>query len=73
MTLISSDKDLPRLLDTPMKEVNWAKGLLLSILAAAKRVDKPPMQGMYNTTVFLTLADGEGSFGPDCTRYQSFG
>ncbi|KAI0433368.1 hypothetical protein F5Y09DRAFT_329066 [Xylaria sp. FL1042] len=59
MPLISSDKDLPKLLDTPTKQVKWAKKLAAEHLGStAKRVDKPPMQGMFSRTLFLTLADG---------------
>ncbi|XXH04774.1 hypothetical protein Hte_011196 [Hypoxylon texense] len=59
MPEISSDKDLPKLLDTPTKQVKWAKKLAVEHLgSAAKRVDKPPMQGMFSRTLFLTLADG---------------
>ncbi|KAF5016700.1 hypothetical protein F66182_11534 [Fusarium sp. NRRL 66182] len=59
MPLIASDKDLPTLLDTPTKQVKWAKKLVAGHLGSnAKRVDKPPMQGMFSRTLFLTLADG---------------
>ncbi|KAK2603986.1 hypothetical protein QQS21_003822 [Conoideocrella luteorostrata] len=59
MPEISSDTDLPKLLDTPTKQVKWAKSLVTKHLgSAAKRVDKPPMQGMFSRTLFLTLADG---------------
>ncbi|KAI2472110.1 hypothetical protein F4781DRAFT_420222 [Annulohypoxylon bovei var. microspora] len=58
MPEISSDKDLPKLLDTPTKQVKWAKKLVAEHLgSAAKHVDKPPMQGMFSRTLFLTLAD----------------
>lgn len=59
MPEISSDKDLPKLLDTPAKQVKWAKKLVTQHLGSgAKRVDKPPLQGMFSRTLFLTLADG---------------
>ncbi|GAB0135295.1 hypothetical protein EsDP_00003638 [Epichloe bromicola] len=59
MPMIASDKDLPKLLDTPTKQVKWAKKLVAQHLGStAKRVDKPPMQGMFSRTLFLTLADG---------------
>ncbi|KAI2624327.1 hypothetical protein GGR54DRAFT_570576 [Hypoxylon sp. NC1633] len=59
MLEISSDSDLPRLLNTPSKQVKWAKKLVAKHLGSAvKRVDKPPMQGMFSRTQFLTLAYG---------------
>ncbi|KAI1380576.1 hypothetical protein F4677DRAFT_403940 [Hypoxylon crocopeplum] len=59
MPTITSDKDLPKLLDTPTKQVKWAKKLVAKHLgSAAKRVDKPPMQGLFSRTLLLTLADG---------------
>jgi len=59
MPEISSDNDLPKLLNTPTKQVKWAKKLVAEHLGSAvKRVDKPPMQGMFSRTLFLTLADG---------------
>ncbi|KAJ2892639.1 uncharacterized protein MKZ38_009535 [Zalerion maritima] len=59
MPEISCDNDLPELLDTPTKQVKWAKKLVAGHLgSAAKRVDKPPMQGMFSRTLVLTLADG---------------
>ncbi|KAI1403312.1 hypothetical protein F4819DRAFT_231143 [Hypoxylon fuscum] len=59
MPMVTADKDLPRLLDTPAKQVKWAKKLVVEHLgSAAKRIDKPPMQGMFSRTLFVTLADG---------------
>ncbi|KAH9890722.1 hypothetical protein F4778DRAFT_752058 [Xylariomycetidae sp. FL2044] len=59
MPILSSDKDLPKLLDTPSKQVKWVKRLVAEHLGStAKRVDKPPMQGLFSRTLFLTLADG---------------
>ncbi|KAG5982644.1 hypothetical protein E4U55_001624 [Claviceps digitariae] len=59
MPPVSSDKDLPKLLDTPNKQVKWAKKLVAEHLGnTAKRVYNPPMQGMFSKTLFLTLADG---------------
>lgn len=56
--MVTSDKDLPKLLDTPTKQVKWIKKLVLEHLgSAAKRFDKPPMQGMFSRTMFVTLAD----------------
>ncbi|KAH9999715.1 hypothetical protein F4779DRAFT_605259 [Xylariaceae sp. FL0662B] len=58
MPQISSDKDLPKLLDTPTKQVKWTKKLVAEHLGSAvKRVDKPPLQGFFSRTFFLTLAD----------------
>lgn len=58
MPIIASDEDLPKLLDTPAKQVKWIKKLVLEHLgSAAKRFDKPPMQGMFSRTMFVTLAD----------------
>lgn len=59
MPEITSDKDLPKLLDTPAKQAKWAKQLVLEHLgSAAERVNEPPLQGMFSKTLFLTLADG---------------
>lgn len=59
MSPIASDKDLPKLLDTPTKQVKWAKKLVAEHLGSTvKCVDKPRMQGMFSRTLFLTLADG---------------
>lgn len=56
--MITSDKDLPKLLDTPSKQVKWAKTLATERLGyTAKRIDNPPMQGMFSKTLFVTLAD----------------
>lgn len=58
MPTVTSDKDLPKLLDTPTKQVKWAKKLVSKHFnSAAKRVDKPPMQGLFSRTLFVTLAD----------------
>ncbi|KAI0887249.1 uncharacterized protein GGS22DRAFT_156547 [Annulohypoxylon maeteangense] len=59
MPMVTTDKDLPKLLDTPAKQVKWAKKLVAEHLnSAATRVDKPPMQGMFSRTLFATLANG---------------
>lgn len=56
--MITCDKDLPKLLDTPTKQVKWAKKLVAKHLnSAAARVDRPPMQGFFSRTFFVTLAD----------------
>ena len=58
MPSITSDKDLPKSLNTPTKRVRRAKKLVAKYLgSAAKFVDNPPMQGMYSRGLFLTLAD----------------
>lgn len=57
--MISSDNELPKLLDTPTKQVKWAKKLVAEHLdSTVTHVDKPPMQGMFSRTFFLALADG---------------
>lgn len=59
MPIVTADKDLPKLLDSPAKQVKWAKKLVAEHLgSSAKRFDKPPMQGMFSRTLFVTLADG---------------
>lgn len=59
MPPIISDKDVPKLPDTPAKEVKWVKKLIPKHLGSAvKRVDSPPMQGMFSRTLILALADG---------------
>ncbi|KAI0517354.1 hypothetical protein F5B22DRAFT_119286 [Xylaria bambusicola] len=59
MPMVTADTDLPKLLDTPAKQVKWVKKLVAEHLkSAAKRIDKPPMQGMFSRTLFVTLADG---------------
>ncbi|KZZ96529.1 hypothetical protein AAL_03758 [Moelleriella libera RCEF 2490] len=61
MPMVTADTDLPKLLDTPAKQVKWAKKLVAEHLkSAAKRIDKPPLQGMFSRTLFVTLADGRG-------------
>ena len=58
MQLVTSDNDLPKSLNTPTKQVKRLKKLVLEHLgSASKRVDRPPMQGMYSRTCFVTLAD----------------
>ena len=58
MPSISSDQDLPELLNTPTKQAEWAKKLVAEHLGSeAKLVDPPPMQGMFSRTFLLTLAD----------------
>lgn len=58
MPLVASDNDLPKSLNTPTKQVKRLKKLVLEHLcSASKRVDRPPMQGMYSRTFFVTLAD----------------
>lgn len=47
------------MLDTPAKQVKWAKKLVAEHLGSTvKRIDKPPMQGLFSRTLFATLADG---------------
>ncbi|KAI1138079.1 hypothetical protein F5Y05DRAFT_385130 [Hypoxylon sp. FL0543] len=59
MPEITSDNDLPKLLNTPSKQAKRAKQLVTKHLGiAAKYVDKPPMQGMFSRTLFVTLSDG---------------
>ncbi|KAI1159532.1 hypothetical protein F5B18DRAFT_583699 [Nemania serpens] len=62
MPSITSDKDLPKLLDTPTKQVKWAKKLIAKHLnSTSKRIggfDKPPIQGMFSRTFFVALTDG---------------
>ncbi|KAI1097123.1 hypothetical protein F4804DRAFT_205231 [Jackrogersella minutella] len=58
MPEISSDKDLPKLLNTTSKQIKWMKKLIAEQLGSVvKQVDRPPMQGMFSRTFFLTLAD----------------
>ncbi|KAJ0117761.1 hypothetical protein J7T55_001961 [Diaporthe amygdali] len=58
MPTITSDRDLPKLLDSPAKQVKWTKKLAIEHLgSAAKRFEQPPMQGMFSKTMFVTLAD----------------
>ncbi|KAJ5096993.1 hypothetical protein N7456_007714 [Penicillium angulare] len=58
MPEITCDKDLPKLLDTPTKQVKWVKKLVLKYLGSpVDRVDRPPMQGMFSRTLFLVLKD----------------
>ncbi|KAF2970801.1 hypothetical protein GQX73_g2727 [Xylaria multiplex] len=58
MPMVASDQDLPKSLNTVTKQVKWAKKLVSEHLgSAAKHVDKPPMQGMFSRTLFVTLAD----------------
>ncbi|KAI0548570.1 hypothetical protein F4679DRAFT_550081 [Xylaria curta] len=59
MPMVTNDKDLPKLLDTTTKQVNWAKKLVFKHLnSISKRADKPPMQRMFSRTIFITLVDG---------------
>ena len=59
MPPVTSDNDLPKLLNTPTKQVKRMKNLVLEHLgSASKRVDRPPMQGKYRRTFFVNLADG---------------
>jgi hypothetical protein len=47
MPLIASDNDLPKLLNTPPKQMKRLKKLVLQHLgSASKQVNRPPMQGM---------------------------
>ena len=56
---VTTDKDLPKLLDTPTKQIKWAKKLIVEHLGTAvKRTEKPPIQGLFSRTWFVTLADG---------------
>ncbi|KAJ1679910.1 hypothetical protein EV182_001074 [Spiromyces aspiralis] len=58
MPPVTSDNDLPKLLNTPTKQVRRIKKLVLEHLgSASKYVDRPPMQGMFSRTFFVTLAD----------------
>lgn len=59
MPPVTSDNDLPKLLNTPTKQVKWIKKLVSEHLGSpSKRVDRPPMQGMFSRTFFVTLANG---------------
>ncbi|KAI0409824.1 hypothetical protein F4802DRAFT_542224 [Xylaria palmicola] len=59
MPMVATDKDLPKLLDTPTKQVKWAKKLVVEHLnSVSKRIDKPPIQGLFSRTLFVALADG---------------
>lgn len=59
MPMITGDADLPKLLNTPSKRVKWAKKLVAEHLkSTSKRIDNPPMQGMFSRGLFITLADG---------------
>ena len=58
MPMVTADKNSPKLLDTPAKQVKWAKKLVAEHLnSAAARISKPPIQGMFSRTLFITLAD----------------
>lgn len=58
MPEIITDEDLPQLLNTPTKQVKWVKKSILKHLGSAvDRVKKPPMQGTFSRTLFLTLKD----------------
>jgi hypothetical protein len=59
MPMISADKDLPKLVNTTAKQVKSAKKLVAEHLgSASKRIDRPPIEGMFSRTLFVTLADG---------------
>lgn len=59
MPAIVSDMDLPVVLNTPIEQVRWAKKLVEEHLGSpVKSIDKPPMQGLFSRTLFLTLEDG---------------
>jgi ferritin-like metal-binding protein YciE len=59
MLAITSNSDLPKLVNTTNKQVKRIKKLVLEHLGSKlKRVDRPPMQGMFSRTLFVTLADG---------------
>ncbi|KAK4041236.1 hypothetical protein C8A01DRAFT_34757 [Parachaetomium inaequale] len=69
MPAVTSDNDLPKLLNTPTKQMKRMKKLVLAHLgSASKRVDRPPMQGMYSRTFFVTLADGRQVVVQFCTE-----
>lgn len=58
MPEITCDKDLPAIFNTPTKQVKWIKISILKHLGSpVVRVDRPPMQGMFSRTLFLTLKD----------------
>lgn len=59
MPEITSDKDLPKSLNTPTKQTKRLKQLILAHLGSAvSRVHRPPMQGMFSRTFFADLSDG---------------
>lgn len=58
MPEITTDEDLPQILNTPAKQVQWIEKLILKHLGSAvHRVDEPPMQGFFSRTLFLILED----------------
>ncbi|KAK4220560.1 hypothetical protein QBC38DRAFT_494032 [Podospora fimiseda] len=59
MPPVTSDNDLPKLVNTTTKQVKRIKKLVSEHLGStSKRVDRPPIQGMFSRTFFVTLADG---------------
>ncbi|RMZ87107.1 hypothetical protein DV736_g5665, partial [Chaetothyriales sp. CBS 134916] len=58
MPMILVDKDLPKLLNTPVKKVKWTKLVAEHLGSTAKRIDKSPMQGVFSRNLFVSLADG---------------
>jgi hypothetical protein len=58
MSEITCDEDLPKLLNTSIKQVKWVKKLTLRHLdSPLNRVDRPPLEGMFSRTLFLVLKD----------------
>ncbi|KAK4141929.1 uncharacterized protein C8A04DRAFT_38710 [Dichotomopilus funicola] len=58
MPPVTSDNDLPKLLNTPTKQVKRIKKLVSEHLgSASKRVDRPPMQGIFSRTFFQLDVD----------------
>ncbi|CAK7229411.1 hypothetical protein SEUCBS140593_007234 [Sporothrix eucalyptigena] len=58
MPEIISDNDLPKIANTAAKRVKWVKMLVAAQFGSTvKRLDNPPMQGMFSRTLFATLAD----------------
>lgn len=61
MPSVTSDKDLPKLLDTRKKQLEWTKKLVarhLGSTTARGGICDPPMQGMFSRTLFVNLVDG---------------
>ncbi|KAK3942875.1 hypothetical protein QBC46DRAFT_378994 [Diplogelasinospora grovesii] len=58
MPSIASDTDLPKSLNRVAKRVKRARQLVSAHLGSpSRRVDNPPIQGMFSRTLFLTLKD----------------
>ncbi|RDW93008.1 uncharacterized protein DSM5745_00330 [Aspergillus mulundensis] len=61
MPEIINDRDLPRILSTPTKQIKFAKKLVAEQLGVTVKrggVLRAPIQGMFSRTHFLKLSDG---------------